>query len=188
MKKQFIVTTGAVCVAALLTVSNAVAVDQAAATGALAEISVASVVAKANLANAAGSGDVAALAEAKKRSDAVDAAVAQGQEAYSEMERALESGDTDAADSAAEALGSALSTANNALAGNFSNEAPVPASRQAPKLAGGPGEPGDAPNIYANPSATAAEAGVAQAVFGNFWNTSAFGTRTGLGDREATPE
>lgn len=187
MKKHFMITSGAACLAALLNVST-VAADQVAATGALAEVSTAAVIAKANLAGAAGSGDVNAIAEAKKRADAVDAAVAEAQDAYNAMERALQSGDAAAANSAEDALNSAVAKANNANNGMFSNEAPKAVVQKKAKDSDEPVEANDPPNIYANASDTATKQAVMQGAFGNFWSTSAFGTRTGFGDREATPE
>jgi len=184
MRKHFIITS-AIAMAALMTATGDV--DQAAATGALAKLSVNSVVASADVAIAAFSGDVNALADATKRSNAADAAAAEGQEAYSAIERALESGDNDAAEAASGDLESAVSKSGNALAGNFSEEAPRNETPAGVKVSGGPGRPNDVPSIFANASDTALKNSVVKSGNAIAWDVSAFGSRAVVFDDRVTP-
>jgi FtsZ-interacting cell division protein ZipA len=185
MRKHFIITS-AISMAALF-VAGAYA-DQVAAAGKLAELSKVSVESKAAVSSAAKSGDVDALAEATKRSDKVDEAVAEGQEAYSAMEQAIEAGDPDAADAAEQSLDVAVDKANNAKDGNYSEEAPRQQAPKSSKKTGGPGEPGDVPNIFAKPSDTAVQATVKASRNASDQATGAFGSRVPFFDREPTPQ
>ena len=62
------------------------------------------------------------VADAKKRADAAEAAMAAGKDAYEQLVAALGSGDEAAAAVAADALNAALEAAINALAGVFPQE------------------------------------------------------------------
>jgi hypothetical protein len=88
MKKRCLLKkTGLVAMVMVMTaLVQAQAVDMAAASGILADIAVMAVQAKANLAVAANSGDVDAIADATKRADAVDAAMAEALEAFATLE------------------------------------------------------------------------------------------------------
>lgn len=166
------------------------AVDQAAAVGDLAEIASIAVQAKAGLSTAALGGDVEAIAEAGKRSDAVDAAMSQAQEAHSTMERAVANGDEDAAESAVEDLQASKQKALDALNGVIPDEV-APSSHDLWKegqknTGGGPGKAYDPPNMYRREGQTSGMQTFYQGLWGNFWASGRSGT--GRGDRDATPE
>lgn len=190
MKKYPLVTIGLASFLATFIISTqAFAVDPAIAVANLAKLATISAESKGNLSEAALSGDVDAIADASKRSDAIDAALAEGQEAYSVMERALVSGDQNAADAAAADLFAAVDKAMNALNGVIPDSVATGGEqKKAAPNRGGPGRPFDAPNYYENISDTAVQRGILQEVFGGFWASSSFGTRQGYGDSEATPE
>lgn len=187
MTKLSKIIIGSSCALAGLMVSTSMAaVDPAAAAGNLAEIGSISVSAKANLSEAASGGDVDAIAEAGKRSDAVDAAMAQAQEAYSEMERALANGDEDTAKSAADDLMSSLEKAADALNGVIPEEVvnAVKEWKESKKnTGGGPGRPYDPPNMYDVPWNSQVMRNFYQNQFGNAWQSG-----VSPADRDATPE
>lgn len=171
-------------IALMAVVSTVSAVDQVAAAAELANIATLSVQSKANLSEAALGGDVDAIAEATKRADAVDVSMAQAQEAYSAMERAVASGDEDAAQSAADDLKTAVENAINALSGIIPDEV-ISAVNQlkANVIAGGPGRPGVPPNMYDIPWNSDQMRSFYTAQFANLW-----GSATTPFDSEATPE
>lgn len=175
------------CTVAGLMVSTAMAVvDPAAAAGNLAEIGSISVQAKANLSEAANDGNVDGIAEAGKRSDAVDAAMAQAQEAFSAMERALANGDEDTAKSAADDLMSSLEKAADALNGVIPEEVvnAVKEWKESKKnTGGGAGRPYDPPNMYDVPWNSATMRNFYQNQFSTAWSSGVTPV-----DREATPE
>ncbi len=120
MKKYHFNKIGlAVCVAGLFSSVQVGAIDLAAASGLLADVAVISAQSSSALAAAANSGDVEAIVEAQNRADAVDSAMAEAQEAYAAMERAVAGGDEDAAAAAAEDLTAAQQKAGDALNGVF---------------------------------------------------------------------
>lgn len=169
-----------------VTALAATAADPAAAAASLSEISKISVDAKSGLAEAALSGDTEAIAEASKRSDAVDAAMAQAQESYMAMEKAIESGDEDAAQAAADAVMASLEKAADALSGVIPEEVmdAVKEWKDSKKnTGGGPGQPYDPPNMYDVPWNSAQVSSFAQSHSGNLW-----GSGSSPQDREATPE
>ena len=185
-KLSKIILSSTCTVAGLMVSSSLAAVDPAAVAGNLAEIGSISVQAKANLSEAANNGNVDAIAEAGKRSDAVDAAMAQAQEAYSEMERALANGDEDTAKSAADDLMSSLEKAADALNGVIPEEV-VNAVKEWKEskmnTGGGPGRPYDPPNMYDVPWNSQLMRNFYQNQFGNTWSSGVTPN-----DREATPE
>lgn len=170
---------GALCVLETL------AVDPAAAAGDLAEIANISVQAKGALSEAALSQDVDAITEAGKRSDAVDAAMAQAQEAYLVMERAIENGDEDAAESAAEDLKACLEKAIDAYNGV------IPAAvaeaveqwKNDRKNSGTKGRPYDPVNVYERAWDSERMKDFYQNHFANCWESGVHPH-----DRETTPE
>ena len=176
---------------AMVLVNQAHAVDTAAAAGIMAEVESLAVSAKANLAEAALSGNVDAVAEAGKRSDAIDAGVAAAKEAYAAMERALANGDEDAAESAEDDLASALKQVKDALTGAIPDTVAGTTDQwKASKTntGGGPGHANDPPNIYDVPWKSQGIRAYYQSLFGVFHNASGFGHGRGFGDRDATPE
>ncbi|MDF7808524.1 hypothetical protein P4E94_13815 [Pontiellaceae bacterium B12219] len=185
MNKIYKNILGLVCLSGLV-VMSASAVDQAAAAGDLAEISALSVMAKANLSQAALGGDVDAIAEAVKRSDAVDASVNQAMQSYADIVVALRNGDEDAAQSAADAIRASLEKAMDALNGVIPEQVADAVNQwkdSKANTAGGPGQPYDPPNMYDVPWNSQQMRAFYQSQFGNFWNA-------GLdpSDNEATPE
>ena len=187
MTKLSKIIVGSSCaVVGLMVYSSVAAVDPAAAAGKLAEIGSISVQAKANLSEAANGGNVDSIAEAGKRSDAVDAAMAQAQDAFSEMERALANGDEDTAKSAADTLMVSLETAANAFNGVIPEEVVnvVREWKESKKGTGdGPGRPYDPPNIYDVPWNSHVMRNFYQDHFGNAWSSG-----TNPTDSDATPE
>lgn len=161
------------------------AAGEADASADLAAIAALSVQAKANLAMAALGGDLNAIAEASKRSDAVDAAMAQAQEAYSALEAAMESGDAAAQQAAMDTIVASKQKATDALNGvipeSMINE--ISEWKANTGTGGGPGYPYDAPNIYDQPWQTVGMRNFYANQFGSFW---ASGRETG--DTDATPE
>lgn len=166
-------------------VLTASAADPAVAAGDLAEIASLSVQSKSALTDAALAGDVDAIAEAGKRSDAVDAAMAQAQEAFLAMERAMENGDQDVADSAAEDLKASLESAVDAFNGVIPEEVQqaIDQWKNDRKNTGTKGRPYDPVNVYDVPWDSASMRDFYQNQFANFWES-------GLSpqDRETTPE
>lgn len=165
-------------------ISNASA--QADASADLAAIGTLSVQAKANLAIAALGGDVNAIAEASKRSDAVDAAMAQAQEAFSALEAAIASSDAAAVQAATDTIAASKQKATDALNGvipeSMVNEiAEWRASN--PNTGGGPGDPYDPPNMFDKPWQTVGMRNFYASQFGSFWASG-----RGTGDTDATPE
>jgi hypothetical protein len=163
------------------------AVDMRTGSGMLAEIASIVVQAKLNLAIAANSGDVEALAEASKRSDGVDSAMAEAMNAFSAMERAIAGGDDDAAASAFENVSSALQKAKDALNGSIPDQQPVLADNKAwedsqKNAGGGVGNPYDEPNIYNVLWNTENMESFYQGLFNEFIDPSSFT------DKPATPE
>lgn len=166
---------------------SASAVDPAAAAGDLSEIAKLSVDAKVALAEAAHSGSAEQVAEAGERSDAVDAAMAMALEAYSAMEKAVESGDEDAAQSAVDDIAAALQKAMDAISGVISQEVKeaVREWRDANANTGGSAlSPYDPPNIYDVPWNSERVRNFYQQQFANLW--ASLGNSPS--DSEATPE
>lgn len=177
------ITLSSICLIGIFCATTASAVDQAAAAGDLASISAISVQAKANLAEAALGGDVDAIAEAGKRSDAVDNAAAQAAAAYATLESELASGNEDAAQSAFDDLKAALENAMDALQGVIPDGG-IPGPKNSKRnSAGGPGRPYDPPNMYDVPWNSQAMRDFYQSHFGNFWMSGVTPP-----DQEATPE
>ncbi len=184
MTKQTVKIFAASMVCAFCAAESLAAVP-ADAAGDLAAIATISVQAKANLSNAALGGNVDEITEAGKRSDAVDAAMAQGQDAYLSMERADQNGDQDAVASASEDLKSSLAKAVNALNGVIPDEIAQAVARQkkAPKNTGVKGRSYDVPNVYDVPWNSDRMRDFYQNHFANFWDS---GIRPQ--DSETTPE
>ncbi len=191
MKKPLNLNIGTMWTTSMLMLTlSANAVDQASSAADLAELAALSVQSKANLSGAALGGDIDAIADASMRSDAVDAAMAQAQEAHTAMERALANGDEDAAQSAVEDLQASKQNALDALNGVIPDALAQKAQdiwKESQKnTRGGPGKPYDAPNIYNNVWDTEGMSSFYQSLWGNFW---ASGRTSGhRGDKDATPE
>ncbi|VGO15500.1 hypothetical protein PDESU_04083 [Pontiella desulfatans] len=185
MKKILTFKIGVVGLTALVLASQASAVDQAAAAGTLAQISVVAVQAKANLVDAAGSGDIAAIEEAQKRADAVDAAASEAREAYSVLEQAKNAGDEDAAAAAEDDMNKAAQKAQDALNGVIPEDTAkeVAAWKESKtNTGGGPGNP-----YVPNPRRILWGTTLSQDIMESQWDTI-FASGRGIGDRDATPE
>ena len=180
MKKLMLILS----VLATFGVADVLAVDPAVAAAELALLEAMAVESKAVLAEAALSGDVDAIAEAEKRSDATDAAVAQAQEAFAAMEIALENGDLDAAESSYEDIQVALESAYDASNGAIPEglEATVETSLDV-TTSGVNSRPYDPPNVYNDPSQTQTSQDFYQSHFGNLYESG-----TTPSDRDTTPE
>ena len=181
-------------VASIVTLSalvQAQAVGMAAASGTLADIAVMAVQAKANLAGAASAGDIGAIAEATKRADAVDAAMADAMKAFSAKENAQDQAAEDAAD---EALATAREKADNALNGPVPDATPQSKHDQwkesQTNTGGGPGDAYDPPNIYDVPWQTAGLRSTYSSLFTSVLNAGGGTTANSnnFGDGDATPE
>jgi len=176
MNKNQFYKTGWVAVCAIL-LSSTILADMVGSTATLAEIATMSGQAKLNLAIAAIGGDVNGIAEAAKRADAVDAALAEAQEAVAEQERSLAAGDEDNAAAAEQAAGMARQKAYDALYGAVPEGNPGSKHAQwkesQENTGGGPGRPFDPPQFEDTPRK-------------HF--KKLFGQGRGLGDRPATPE
>lgn len=190
MKKNQINIIAFTIFTVFLTATGQVRADLAAASGTLADVAVMAVQAMANLASAASGGDVDAITEAAKRAAAVDAAMAEAQEAYSALERAVAGNDQDAAAAMNDDLDAAHQKALDALNGVIPE--PTPQSEHAKwvegqkNTGGGPGRSYDPPNIYDRPWDTQGLRNFYQGLFGAFWESQ--GNRGRFGDRDATPE
>jgi hypothetical protein len=192
MKKHLFNKMGLFACGAALAVSvQTRAADLASASGVLADIAVMVTQSSEGLASAANGGDVNATADAQKRSDAVNAAMTEGQEAYAAIENAVAAGDDDAAASASDDLDSAWQKAYDALNGavpELSEHAKWEESQK--NTGGGPGRAYDPPNIYYDPSHSPNMQALSADLFGNIMSASMNGSdpeRDG-GDRDATPE
>lgn len=186
MTKLAKITLSTICLTGMLCATMASAVDQAAAAGDLANIEAISVQAKADLAAAALAGDVDAIAEAGKRADAIDGAVAQAAAAYATLETELANGNEDAAQSAADDLKAAVQNAMDALKGVIPQDVMDAAKKQKQSRktsAGGPGRPFDPPNMYDVPWNSQGMRDFYQSSFGNLWMSG-----VNPSDKEATPE
>ena len=182
------------CAMLLVASAQVQAVDVAAANGVLAKVGVMVVQAKASLAEAAGTGNVAATAEAAKRAMAVDSAMAEAQVASDAVEAAAKNGDEAAAKAAENALAVAYQKAVDALNGTI----PVVAEKTdhekwieaQTNTGGGPGASYDPPNIYNKPWHTQGLSQFYQSVWGTFQrSTGGSGSGGfGFGDSDATPE
>ena len=169
--------------------NHSFAADVAEASGVMADLESLVVQAKASLANAALGGDVDAIAEANKRSAAIDAAVAAGNEALSAMEAAVANGDEDAAKMAENDLAAALGQAKNALGGVLpATAAASPKKSSEAKSNDDEEKDGDPPNIYDVPWKSQGIRAYYQSLFGAFHDASGFGQGKGFGDQDATPE
>lgn len=191
MKKNLFVKSGLLAsVCAVFFVGQANAVDLAEAAGVMAEVESMSVAAKASLASAALDGDAEAVAEAKKRSDAIDTAVASARDAYSQLEISVNSGDTDAAETAGDDLANALQQVRDALMGAIPEEllAQAEEAQSKQKAGGKPGDPNNPPNLHEVPWKSQGIKAYYEGLFGHFWNAQAFGHGQGFGDRDATPQ
>lgn len=179
-----------VLLCALVMVGQANAVDLAEAAAVMSEVESMSVSAKASLAEAALGGDAEAVAEAKKRSDAIDAAVAAARNQFAQIEMYVKNGDTDAAESAFDGMGPILVQVKDALMGAIPEELLEEADNTATteKSGGEPGNPDDPPNIHEVPWKSEGIKSYYQGLFGEWWNASAFGHGRGFGDGDATPE
>lgn len=166
------------------------AVDVAEAASVMAEVESMSVSAKANLAKAAAAGDTDAVAEAKKRSDAIDVAVASARNAFSQLETNVQNGDMDAAETAQDELAAALVQVRDALMGAIPETMVAEQQGEAAEEDAGEGNggPQDPPNIYEVSWKSEGIKAYSQSLFGTFWESSAFGTQRGFGDLDATPE
>lgn len=172
---------------ALGLVNQSYAVDAAAAAGVMADLESLVVQAKEVLSKAALGGDVDAIAEANKRSEAIDTAVAAGRGALAAMEQAIANGDDDAAASAEEDLAAALSRASDALSGVLPASAAIASQNGEGNSTAGDGAE-DLPNIYDVPWKSQGIRAYYQSLFGVFHDASSFGHGKGFGDKDATPE
>ncbi len=169
---------------------RAYAADLAEAAGVMSEVESMSVSAKAALAKAAVEGDTEAIAEAKKRSDAIDAAVASARDAFARLELGVKEENPDATATAEDDLAAALVLVRDALMGAIPEDMVAEAAGdESGKIAGGkPGDPYDPPNVHEVPWKSQGIKAYYQSLFGEWWNASAFGHGTGFGDGDATPE
>jgi len=172
------------CVAALFVTMQAHAVNLASASGVLADVAVTSTQASSALAAAASTGDVAAIADAQKRANDVDSAMAEAQEAYAEMERATAAGDKDAAAAAEESLADAQQKAGDALNGELVQQEEEGETSDAKR--GGSGNVG-VPNIYDVPWQSDGLRRLSQSLFDTAWSTSAQGG-VRFAERDATQQ
>ena len=148
MKKQSFmkkVALGFVSVVVLASIVYA-AVDMPVASGLVSDVSVMAVQAKADLAQAASSGDIQAITLATKISATIDKALANAQEAYAAIEKAVANGNEKAAAKAAEKLAKAVEVAKAAVNGDL----PKLAETQGNDQSVGAGAY-DVPNIYEKP-------------------------------------
>ena len=157
------------------------AADTAAANVALAEIASMAGQAQADLASAANSGDLNAVAEATQRADALSAALGDAVAAVKAMAAAT---DETATASAKAALASATQKAYEAFTGQKSGKTGGASGKS--------GKAGDPPNIHDTPWKSAGLRSVGQGMFpiSNFSGSGAgagYGERD-YGDRDATPE
>lgn len=182
-----------VAVAGLLVLSLAnqsFAVNAAEAAGVLADLEALVVQAKATLANAALGGDVDAIAEANKRSGAIDGAVGAGRDALAAMEQAIAAGDADAAEAAEDALAAALGQARDALSGVLPETAAASPKKKPKKVKSDEDEEDEegSPNIYDVPWKSQGIRAYYEELFGTWEDASGFGQGKGFGDRDPTPE
>jgi hypothetical protein len=192
MKKHFLKKTVLV---ALLTIGTtlglAKAADMVAATGILANIESMVVQAKANLALAASSGDVAAISEASKRADAVDAASAEANQMFAALEGAA---DDNQAATAMAGLEAAKTKADDALNGTIPE--PTPKSKKevwkesTTNTGGSPGGGYDPPNVYDVPWQSAGMRSMSAGMFSSAYTSTGGSSASskGFGDGDATPE
>ena len=161
MKRNILNMVGCVvCLATVFAATQASAVvDKAASVGKLADLGAVVTQAHKALAEATEGGDAIAVADAKKRAEAAEAAMAAGKVAYGALMAALEIGDEAAAEAAAESLASALEAGINALAGVF------PQEEQGGAL-GEPEKEGKVPNIFRKPWESDGEKAVKDGGFG----------------------
>ncbi len=152
------------------------AADTAAANASLAEIATMAGQAQADLASAASSGDINAVAEATARADAVTAALG---EAVAAVKAMADATDEAAAASAEAALESAVQKAYEAFTGQMSGDTGG--------TQGESGKPGDPPNIYDTPWKSAGLRSVGKGMYpiANFASSSG---GSGYDERDATPE
>jgi hypothetical protein len=192
MKKHFLKKTVLVALLAIgTTLSQVRAADMVAAAGILANIESMVVQAKANLALAASSGDVAAISEASKRADAVDAASAEANQMFAALEGAAD--DSQAAKAMA-GLEAAQTKADQALNGAVPEPTPKSkkeAWKESTSNTGGSPDGGfNPPNIYDVPWQSAGmrnvSAGMFSSVYGSTGGSSS--SSKGFGDGDATPE
>ncbi|MCK4564361.1 MAG: hypothetical protein KAU94_06785 [Verrucomicrobia bacterium] len=195
-KHHFLKKTGlvAMVVAMASLVQVQAVVDMAAATGTLADIAVMAVQAKANLAAAANSGDIDAIADATKRADAIDAALSEAQAALAATESAVAQNDEAAAAESIGDVDTAWKKANDALNGAVPEATPKSLKEQwkesTTNTGSGPGQAYDPPNIYDVPWQSAGLRAVYAAQFGNVYVSGggSFANSTSFGDSDATPE
>lgn len=171
-------------------VGQAGAVDLAEAAEVMSDVEAMSISAKTAVAEAALGGDTDAIAEAQKRSDAIDAAVAMARDAYADMERNIQNGDMDAAETAEDDLAAALVQVKNALMGAIPETMVATAGNEngGQRPGGPPGNPDNPPNIHEVPWKSQGIKAYYQSLFGEWFNASAFGLARGFGDGDATPE
>ncbi len=142
----------------------------------VAEIASVAADAKYAVAVAAGQGDVTALDEATRRSDAVDSAVADAIDAMEEYEAAYNATpqNTDVMESAMEKLNSALQKAKDAKEGVIPEDAQASNNNQDQDNTGGsPKDTFDPPNIYAKPWDTQGLNEFYQNLFQDFYQSGA---------------
>lgn len=173
--------------AAMVFMPRAHAQDLPNAYGLMTDILALEVEANAKLAEPASEGDPEAAAEAKRRADAINASVNDAQQALSNVEAALATGDAAATQAAFEALNSAFESAVNSLTGVIP-EVVAEKVAENQKKRGGSGDPDNPPNIHDVPWKSEGIRSYYETLFGQFWNASAFGHGQGFGDQDATPE
>ena len=152
------------CVAIFSTLTQVNAVNMAGASGTLSEVAVNVVEAKANLAAAAGSGDVAAASEAAKRSANVDDAMNKANQAYADLQKAVDANDVDAAAAAAADLAAAKQSSTDALMGKGA-EASAEGQAAVAKKSDDSNKEYAVPNIRQNPWATDTAKGIGDEMF-----------------------
>jgi hypothetical protein len=159
------------------------AADVAGGLEKLSEISAKVTEAKAKLAEAANKGDVMGAAEAARRAQAADTAMAEAMAAFSAFERALAAGNNDAAAAALENLRAAGQKVVGALSGPVPEEG---AGDEEPKKEEPKEEKDDSwdpPNTGENLTDTEGLRSLFDDLFKDFWNATG-----GIGDSDATPE
>ena len=182
MKKHHIIEKAGM-VAILVAMTSFVqvqAADTAAANASLAEVAAMAGQAQADLATAANSGDLNAVAKATQRADAITAAL---EEAVAAVKAMAAASDETATASAEAALASAVQKASEAF-GQMSGKTGGTSGKNS--------KPGDPPNIHDTPWKSAGLRSVGQGMFpiSNFSESgggAGYGERD-YGDRDATPE
>ena len=171
-------------------VASVAAADIASASAILAEIEAQAVEAKAAMAAAALNGDLDQFADAKKKSDAIDAACTKARKSFAALEQYVQSGDQKAAAGAEDEMKEALSQVAEAMTGVIPEELAEMAQQQGeqekPAAAKGPAL--NPPNPRDVPWKSEGVRQFYEEVFSDNFDSSTFGGGSNFGDSDATPE